>query len=140
MRYLSFFFRLFVWFNLRNMRNHLGRAMTVLLGIALGASVFTSVRLSIHASLNTFSKSMELIAGAADQVLIRPGGGVPEELISRLLTHPSIQGASPFLSTYVRPAFEGADPFLLIGFDPILDRSFRNWQIAETGIKIPGCG
>ncbi|UCD77332.1 MAG: ABC transporter permease [Desulfobacterales bacterium] len=137
MRHLTFFFRLFVWFNLRNMRNRLGRALTVLLGIALGASVFTSVRLSIHASLNTFSKSMELIAGGADQVLVRPGGGVPEELISRLLTHPSIHSASPFFSTYVRPAIEGADPFLLIGFDPLLDRSFRNWQIAETGGQDP---
>jgi putative ABC transport system permease protein len=134
---LIFFFRLFIWFSLRNMYKHLGRALTVLLGIALGAAVFTSVRLSIHASLNSFSKSMELIAGRADKVLVRPGGFVPEEIISRLLNHPYIDSASPFLTTYVRPAGYETDPFLLIGFDPILDRSFRSWQIAARGDQDP---
>ncbi|UCE55045.1 MAG: ABC transporter permease, partial [Desulfobacterales bacterium] len=119
------------------MYKHLGRALTVLLGIALGAAVFTSVRLSIHASLNSFSKSMELIAGRADKVLVRPGGFVPEEIISRLLNHPYIDSASPFLTTYVRPAGYETDPFLLIGFDPILDRSFRSWQIAARGDQDP---
>jgi putative ABC transport system permease protein len=58
------------------MRKHIGRALTVLLGIALGAAVFTSVRLSVNASLDSFTKSMDLIAGRADHVLTRPGGYV----------------------------------------------------------------
>ncbi len=132
MQHVLFFLRFFVWFNLRNMRKHLGRALTVLLGIALGAAVFTSVRLSIDASLDSFTRSMDLITGRADGVLIRPGGRVPEELMAVLLRHPAIDSASPLLTTYVRPAREGAAPFLLIGFDPILDRSIRNWGIAET--------
>jgi len=132
-----FFLRLFVWFSLRNIRKHRGRALTVLVGIALGAAVFTSVRLSINASLDSFTKSMDLIAGRADLVLVRPGGYVDENLISSLLKHPAIVAASPFLMTYVRPATEGADPFLLIGFDPILDRSFRPWQIAQAGDQDP---
>jgi putative ABC transport system permease protein len=132
-----FFIRLFVWFNLRNMRKHLIRVLTVLVGIALGAAVFTSVRLSINASLDSLKKSMGLIAGRADLVLIRPGGYVDEDLISSLLKHPAIRGASPFLATYVRPSREGAEPFLLIGFDPILDRSLRPWRITETGVSNP---
>ena len=132
-----FFFRLFIWFSFRNLRRHPGRALTVLLGIALGAAVFTSVRLSVHASLDSFSKSMELIAGRADRVLVRPGGLVPEEIISRLLKHPYIESASPFLTTYVRPVKNEADPFLLIGFDPILDRPIRSWQVAELHRQDP---
>ncbi len=131
LRRTIFFFRLFIWFSFRNLRRHPGRALTVLLGIALGAAVFTSVRLSVHASLDSFGKSMELIAGRADKVLVRPGGLVPEEIISRLLNHPDVESASPFLTTYVRPLKKDADPFLLIGFDPILDRPIRSWQIAE---------
>jgi len=111
MRNVFFFFRFFGWFSLRNMRKHPGRALTVLCGIALGAAVFTSVRLSIHASLDSFTKSMELIAGRADRVLIRPGGRVPEQLVSRLLKHPLVESASPLLTTYIRPARKGADPF-----------------------------
>jgi len=134
---LPFFLRLFVWFSLRNMRNHLGRALTVLLGIALGASVFASVRLSVQASLDSFTKSMEVIAGRADKVLVSPGGRVSETLIADLLKHPLIAAASPLLTVYVRVAAEGAEPFLLVGFDPILDRSFRAWQAAGAGSQDP---
>jgi len=129
MKNFIFFLRLFVWFSLRDMRKHIGRALTVLLGIALGAAVFTSVRLSVNASLDSFTKSMDLIAGRADHVLTRPGGYVPETLIPELLNHPAIQSASPVMSTYTRLAQDGAEPFLLIGFDPILDRPFRSWRI-----------
>jgi putative ABC transport system permease protein len=130
MRNFVFFFRLFIWFSLRDMRKHIGRALTVLLGIALGAAVFTSVRLSVNASLDSFTKSMDLIAGRADHVLTLPGGYVPENLITDLLKHPAIQSASPVLTTYTRIAQDGAKPFLLIGFDPILDRPLRNWRIS----------
>jgi putative ABC transport system permease protein len=115
------------------MQKNLGRALTVLFGIALGAAVFTSVRLSVHASLDSFTRSMQLIAGRADRVLTRPGGRVPEELVAKLLNHPSVESASPLLTTYIRPVHDNAEPFLLIGFDPILDRSLRSWQIAEIG-------
>ncbi len=129
MRNFLFFLRLFSWFSLRNMRRHMGRTATVLFGIALGAAVFTSVRLSVNASLDSFSKSMDLIAGMADHVLTRPGGYVPENLLVKLLAHSIIQSASPVLTTYTRVSQEGSEPFLLIGFDPILDRSMRHWRI-----------
>ena len=131
MRNFVFFFRLFTWFSLRHMRRHLGRALTVLFGIALGAAVFTSVRLAVNASLDSFAKSMNLIAGRADHVLTRPGGYVPEDLMSKLLNHPAIQNASPVLTTYTRVAQQDAEPFLLIGFDPILDRPLRDWKVTQ---------
>jgi putative ABC transport system permease protein len=131
MRNFLFFFRLFIWFSLRNMRKHMGRAATVLFGIALGAAVFASVRLSVNASLDSFSKSMDLITGQADHVLTRPGGYVPENLIAELSEYPMIQSASAVLSTYTRVSQEGSEPFLLIGFDPILDRPLRQWQIDD---------
>jgi putative ABC transport system permease protein len=134
-QHIYFFFKFFIWFSLRNMRKHPGRALTVLLGIALGASVFTSVRLSIHASLDSFSRSMDLIAGQADRVLTRPGGSVPEQLVAKLIAHPLIESVSPLLTIYIRPGRPHSDPFLLIGFDPILDHSFRNWQIAGNAKK-----
>lgn len=131
MKNLLFFFRLFIWFSLRHMRRHLGRALTVLFGIALGAAVFTSVRLAVNASLDSFAKSMDLIAGRADHVVTLPGDYVPENIISKLQNHPAIQAASPLLTTYTRLAQEGTEPFLLIGFDPILDRSLRDWRVSQ---------
>ena len=131
MRHLGFFLKFFIWFSLRNLRMHPGRALTVLLGIALGAAVFTSVRLSIHAALDSFSRSMDVIAGSADLVLVQPGGRVPEEWVTKLLQLGVVQEASPVLTTYVRFAGRKSEPFLLIGFDPILDQSFRKWQTTE---------
>ena len=106
-----------------------GRAIIVLLGISLGASVFTSVRLSIHASLTSFNESMDKITGVADLVISKPGDRVPEALVAPLLKLPFVKSASPVLFTYVQPAIADRSPFLLIGFDPILDRHFRSWQI-----------
>ncbi len=132
MQRIVFYLKFFIWFSLRNMRKHPVRAVTVIFGIALGAAVFTSVRLSIHASLDAFSKSMDLITGSAEMVVVQPGGRVPEHLIAELLQHPAVRNASPMLSTYVRPADGKDHPFLLIGLDPILDRSIRTWQIHDS--------
>jgi len=137
MRHLIFFLKFYLWFSLRNLRKHPGRTVTVIFGIALGAAVFTSVRLSMHASLNSFENSMNLLAGRAEHVLIRPGGRVPEAIISNLLTHPAVETASPLLTAYVRSDREGTDPFILIGLDPILDRRFRNWQISQSNTSDP---
>jgi len=132
MQRVLFHLQFFVWFSLRNMRKHPVRALTVLFGIALGAAVFASVRLSVHASLDAFSKSMDLVTGNAEMVVVQPGGRVPEHLIAELLRHPAIRNASPLLTTYVRTADENGHPVLLIGLDPILDRSMRTWQINES--------
>jgi putative ABC transport system permease protein len=137
MRRLIFFLRTFKWFSGRNLRRHFGRALVVLCGIALGAAVFTSVRISVHASLDSFTRSMDFFAGKAEKVLVRPGGYVPEEVLPILRRHPRVLQTSVLMTIYVRE-FEGtSDPFMLIGFDPTLDRSFRNWRLqgesAQTG-------
>lgn len=124
---MNAFLRLWTWFSLRQFRRHAWRTLAVLIGIGLGAAVFTSVRLATNASIESFAGGVEAISGRADRTVVRPGGRVPEEIISTLLKAPQIKAASPFITTYVR--VEGDDePLLLIGIDPILDRSFRNWK------------
>lgn len=129
MRRLMFFLRLFRWFSLRDLRRHWGRALVVLFGIALGAAVFTSVRLAVHASLSSFVRSMDFFAGSAQKVLVRPGGYLPEGVLPVLLAHPAVKAFSPLLTTYVRRSGTEGNSFLLIGIDPLLDQSFRKWRI-----------
>lgn len=131
MRPLIFFIKLFRWFSLRQVRQHPWRASTVLIGVALGAAVFASVRIAVHASLDSFSRSMDIVAGSADHTVTRPGGRVDEALVARLLRHSTVRAASPFLSTYTRAREGSGRPFLLIGLDPILDRPLREWQAAH---------
>ena len=77
MRRLTLFLRLFLWFSGRHMRRHLGRALVVLFGIALGAAVFTSVRLSVYASLHSFTRSMDFFAGTAERSWCGPAAMCP---------------------------------------------------------------
>src|SRR5208337_1233915 len=118
------FFRLWVWFSFRELRGHAWRTVAVLLGISLGAAVFTSVRLATNASVQSFANGMDAISGRADQTVTRPGGRLPEELVSVLFNSPDLIDVSPLMSAYVR-AEGGDEPLLLLGIDPILDRPFR---------------
>jgi len=143
MRPLLLFMRLYCWFSLRYMRLHPVRALIVVLGIALGAAVFTSVRLSVHATIDSFSRSMDRIAGRSDLVLFRPGGRVPEELMVKVTRHPDVAAATAFMTIYVEPSSENGEPFLLVGLDPVLDREFRKWSTysgkdatAESGLEL----
>ncbi len=121
--------RLFTWFSIRHLRHHPWQAATVVLGIVLGAAVFTSVRFAVHAAVDSFGRSMDLITGTSDCVVLRPGGRIPDGIVATLLNHPSVLNASPLLSSYVQPASPGEEsPFLLLGLDPISDRPFRTWK------------
>jgi putative ABC transport system permease protein len=134
MQRIALFLRLFYWFSLRHAAKYRLRTFAVLCGIALGAAVFTSVRLSVHASLDSFSRSIDLISGAADRVLTLPGGRVPETLIPKLLKLPFVKTASPLLTAYVQvPGQDDAGSFLLIGMDPILDGPIRQWRMGNGG-------
>jgi putative ABC transport system permease protein len=129
MQRLTFFLRFMNWFSVRHMRAHPVRVLAVMFGIALGAAVFTSVRLAVYASLDSFARAMDLVSGKADWTVIRPGGRVPDTLVARLLSHPAVRAASPLLSSYVTSSLRESDPFLMIGLDPILDQPLRQWEI-----------
>ena len=128
---MSAFFRLWIQFSFRELRGHAWRTVAVLLGISLGAAVFTSVRLATNASVQSFANGIDAISGRADRTVTCPGGRLPEELVSVLLNSPDIIAASAFMSTYVR--VEGGDePLWLIGIDPILDRPLHTWKSGRS--------
>lgn len=131
---LTSFFRIWTWFSFRQLRRHIGRSLVVLLGISLGAAVFTSVRLAVNASLSSFSRSVDAVSGKADWSVVAPGGRVPENLLGMLARNPSVVAASPISTIFVQSPSKG-DLLLLVGLDPIQDRMFRLWRTtaAETG-------
>ena len=62
MQRLIFFLRTMNWFSLRNLRVHPFRVLAVLIGIAMGAAVFTSVRLAVDASMDSFTRTFDLLS------------------------------------------------------------------------------
>ena len=129
MRHMMLYIRLLQWFSVRQLARHPWRVLTVLFGIALGAAVFTTVRLAADASLDSFTASMDLLSGKADWVVVRPGGRISEDLVAKLKGHPAVAVASPLITTYVRVSDGDPEPFLLIGLDPVLDAPLRTWRI-----------
>lgn len=125
---IALVFRLWIWFTFRHMRLHFRQVLAVLLGIGLGAAVFTSVRLAVVASVHSFSRSMESIAGKSDWTVVSHGDRVPETLVAELLKNPAVLHACPIMTTYARAAEQPDSVFMLIGIDPVLDRPFRTWQ------------
>jgi putative ABC transport system permease protein len=132
MQGLIFFLRLLKWFSWRHLLTHSWRLLAVILGIALGAAVFTSVRLAVDASMDSFTRTFDLLSGEADGTVVRPGGRVPENLVAALWSHPAVETASPLISSYVIVAGRDEEPFLMVGFDPVLDYPLRSWQIAPS--------
>lgn len=124
------FFRLWAWFSLRQFRRHAWRSLAVLFGIALGAAVFTSVRLATDAAVRSFEKSVDAISGKADRTIVQPGGKLPEDLLAHVLKSPVVRAASPLSSTYVRAGDTNPEPLLLIGTDPVQERPLRTWNSA----------
>jgi putative ABC transport system permease protein len=129
MRTVIFFLRLLIWFILRQWRFQPWRILAVLVGIALGAAVFTSVRLAVDASLDSFTRSMNYISGSAEWTVTKPGGRIPEDLVARLSAHPAVETASPLLISYVSLSRESGESFMLIGLDPVSAYPLRQWQI-----------
>ena len=129
MRTVIFFLRLLSWFTLRQWQNQPWRVLAVLVGIVLGAAVFTSVRLAVDASLESFTRSMDYISGSAEWTVTKPGGRIPEGLVARLIAYPAVETASPLITSYVSFSRENRESFMLIGLDPVSAFPLRQWQI-----------
>ena len=127
MRALRHFLSLFLLFNLRFYKRHPGRTILVLCGVALGAAVFTSVRLSVHASLQALDRSLEAVSGPAEWVISRPGRRMSDNLVRKLARHPEVEHLAPMLSVYAQEAVSGKT-LRIVGVDPFLERPLRGPQ------------
>ena len=132
MRHVIFFLRLLKWFSWRHLLIHPWRVFAVVLGIALGAAVFTSVRLAVDASMDSFTRTIDLLSGQADHTVVRSGGRVQENLVATLWSHALVEAASPLITSYVTLSGRDQEPFLMVGLDPILDNPLRSWRIAPS--------
>ncbi len=122
----SFFVSLWCMFSLRHHRRHMLRAVSVILGVALGAAVFTGVRLASHASITAFENGISAVTGKADAIITVPAGRVDERLVAQVLRLPNVAAASPILSAYVETS--SGEILHLFGIAPLLDKPFRSYS------------
>jgi putative ABC transport system permease protein len=117
--------RLLQLFSLRHLARDPWRTVTVTIGIAVGVSVFLSIRLAVNASIESFSRSMDRLAGKAEYTVRSNGTGVPDSLFAKLSAHSAVCHATPVLSAYVRLKGPNSESFLLLGIDPLSEIGFR---------------
>jgi putative ABC transport system permease protein len=133
-RRLTHLYRLWVCLNLRYFRRDYKRCLIVLLGVGLGAALFTGVRLAANASMESFSTGMDRFAGTADAVVTADAGPVADGLVGELLKLPEVAAATPVLSIIVQ--VERHDEALrIIGIAPLLDRDFRDFPKVRESAK-----
>jgi putative ABC transport system permease protein len=115
----------------RHLRFHKGRTLLSMIGIALGVSVFISVQLAIHTSIESFNASVDHVSGKANLQITSFGRGFSEEVYLKVKKVPGVKAATPVIQ-YVSKIDEPiGEPLYLLGIDVFSDQPFREYQFDE---------
>ena len=107
------------------------RTSLSLIGIILGVSVFVSVQIAIHTSIESFNASVDHVSGKANLQITSFGRGFSEQVYLRVKKVPGVTAATPviqFISKIDEPIGE---PLYLLGIDIFSDQQFRNYQFHD---------
>jgi putative ABC transport system permease protein len=89
---------------LRRLRLEPGRSALLVLGVALGVSVFVAVRALNATALESLGRVGEVATGSAALVVEGGAGGVPVALLEAIRATPGVRGASPVIARFAREA------------------------------------
>lgn len=128
------------WVIARRLAEERWRTLLTLLGVALGVSVFVSIRLANHSALASFADTVDAVTGRANLQVRSATDGFDERLYPRLVAWPGVRAAAPVVevTALARPGGPrpgGAVPMgerggyretmLFLGLDMIVERPFR---------------
>jgi putative ABC transport system permease protein len=115
-------------------RDHPGRLITSVLGIALGVGLALAVHLINRAAVNEFTLAVQNVAGEADLQATGGPGGFPETVFAALARLPEVAVASPVLETDV--AVAGRDEALhVLAVDPFRALVIQPGLLGEEGTR-----
>jgi putative ABC transport system permease protein len=107
------------------------RTSLSLIGIILGVSVFVSVQIAIHTSIESFNATVDHVSGKANLQITSSGRGFSEDFYLKVKKVPGVTAATPviqFISKIDEPVGE---PLYLLGIDIFSDQQFRNYQFYD---------
>ena len=124
-------------YQLRYWRRHRLQAFLSLTGIVLGVAVFSAIRMANEGALAAFSEGVEAFAGRATHRVFSPAGAqVPDEVFQRLVAHPGVIAATPYLEDSLRveetPA-DGSFAVTVLGIDPFSGEPFHTFRFSGAG-------
>ncbi|HYM80676.1 MAG TPA: FtsX-like permease family protein [Candidatus Limnocylindria bacterium] len=85
------------WVSLRHLRDEWPRTLLTVAGVALGVSVFVSIRLASHSALASFSDTVDAVAGRANLQVSAGTEGFDERLYPIVRSLPGVRAAAPIV-------------------------------------------
>jgi putative ABC transport system permease protein len=136
MSFLFYFKDLFIALILRPLLRDPFRTVITILGVAVGVSVFLSIRLANQQTMLSFNESVDLVLGQADAVIRVEGMDFDESVFEKLHTLRDQVKAYPVIEGYGVESTSG-EVVEIIGTDFLQDNGIRDFSIktAEKGLR-----
>ncbi|MEO5988791.1 MAG: FtsX-like permease family protein [Candidatus Eisenbacteria bacterium] len=141
------------WLLARRLWQERWRTLLTLLGVALGVSVFVSIRLASFSALSSFAETVDAVTGRANLQVQSTSDGFDEALYARLVRWPGVVAAAPIVqvSALAKPGgpipggaleFDARGAYtenlMLLGLDPLVEAPFLRYDpatAAQVGAK-----
>lgn len=122
------------WLSLRHLLSEKRHWLT-LVGVALGISVFISIRIANESLLDAFQQSVDTFAGNTTLEIIGRGGPMDELVVVELRKEPAILEMAPIVHSafpVLSPASAEGEVLLLMGVDLLQEGAFRSYQMGTV--------
>ncbi|MBI2371160.1 MAG: FtsX-like permease family protein [Deltaproteobacteria bacterium] len=106
------------------------RALATILGVALGVAVFTAVRLASESTLESFRRSLDVVAGRATLQVSAGEPGFDERLYLKVKGASGVRQAAPVIQAVAPMAGGQGEAVLVLGVDLLAEEAFRDHRLA----------
>lgn len=124
---------LFTRLTLRHWVQDPWRSLATFAGVALGIALVVAIRLSSQAALDSFERSLDLLAGRADLSLTQNGLPFSEDLLRQLGSTRDFGLMAPLVRDKMAPASDPKDLLTVLGTDLLKDGLVRDYQLLGPG-------
>jgi putative ABC transport system permease protein len=128
------FFGLLRKFIVRRVLEERLRSAVTVLGIALGVAVVIGIQLTNASSVRGFEAALETVAGKTSLEIVAPGPGLDEMRLRDTMWLREYGDVSPVVEGDAVATLSGRrEAIKILGVDILRDRSFRDYNLLETG-------
>lgn len=124
---------LFEWISFRHLFRE-RRAWLTLIGVALGISVFISIRIANQSVLSAYRHSVDAVAGNTTLEVVGRAGPFDETIIAEIRETPNVRSVAPIIQAplpMTAPPSTQGEILFLMGVDLLQEGPFRQYEISS---------
>ena len=126
---------LFQWISFRHLSRE-KRSWLTWVGVALGISVFVSIRIANRSVLDAYQRSVEAVAGNTTLEVAGRAGAFDEAAIVEVRKEPAVLHVAPIIQAalpVVSPPAAQGEILFLVGVDLLQEGPFRQYEVSGAG-------